>query len=166
MGTNREGSSPLKLRHKEYKVQELMSFRSSEACLLAFLASALASALGANPSIALPRLTAPVPVTFAFSASKPPGMSRFLATCAAATHWPRFLKPLHAVCASWPVSVWIFPAMAVLWLKTVLGEACDMSLCAAPPLACDPLIPSRYPVRVPRAVHWEPDASAERKLER
>jgi len=68
-----------------------------------------------------------------------------LATCAAATHWPRFLKPLHAVCASWPVSVWIFPAMAVLWLKTVLGEACDMSLCAAPPLACDLLIPESLP---------------------
>src|SRR6266704_5976339 len=134
MGTNREGSSPLKFRHKEYKVQELMSFRSSEACLLAFLASALASALGANPSIALPRLTAPVPVTSAFRASKPPGMSRFLATCAAATHWPRFLKPPQAVAASWPVSVLILPAMAVLWLRTSLGEACDMSVCevAAP----------------------------------
>src|SRR5712671_3266999 len=73
MGTNREGSSPLKLRHKEYKVQELMSFKSSEACLFAFLASALASALGANPPIALPRLTAPLPVTFALSASNPAG---------------------------------------------------------------------------------------------
>src|SRR5216683_6124127 len=145
-GTNLEGSSPfLKILHKERGFQERGSFRSSAACLFAFFASALASALGAIPWIALPRLTAPLPVTFALRESKTPGMSRFLATCAAATHCPRFLNPLHAVCASWPVSVWIFPAMAVLWLKTVLGEACDMSLCAAPPLACDPLIPDSLP---------------------
>src|SRR5882757_3188476 len=118
---------------------------SSQACLLAFLVSDLASESGASDSMALPSVMAPVPVTLALSASKPPGMFRFFATCAAATHWPRFLKPLHAVAASWPVSVWIFPAMAVLWLKTVLGEACDMSLCAAPPLACDPLIPELLP---------------------
>src|SRR6266576_4664830 len=101
---------------------------SSEACLLAFLLSDLASALGASDSMALPRLTAPLPVTLALSASKPPGMFRFFATCAAATHCPRFLQPLHAVVASSPVSVLIFPAIAVLWLRTSLGEACDRSV--------------------------------------
>src|SRR5690348_3812347 len=101
---------------------------SSSACLLAFLTSALASALASKLWMALPRLMAPVPVTFAFSASKPPVMLRFFATWAAATHWPRFLNPSQAVAASSPVSVLILPAMAVLWLSTVLGEACDMSV--------------------------------------
>src|SRR5437867_10695050 len=95
--------------------------------------------------MALPRLRAPVPVTLALSASNPPEMLRFFATCAAATHWPRFLKPLHAVCASWPVSFWIFPATALLWLRTSLGEPCDMSVWVAAPLACDPLIPESLP---------------------
>ncbi len=47
---------------------------SSDACLLAFLVSDLALALGSRASMALPRLMAPVPVIFALSASKPPGM--------------------------------------------------------------------------------------------
>src|SRR5215469_15218214 len=47
--------------------------------------------------MALPRLTELVPVIFAFNASNPPGMSRFLATCMAATHCPRFLNPEHAL---------------------------------------------------------------------
>src|SRR6266481_552489 len=113
---------------------------SSEACLLAFLVSDLVSASDASDSMALPRLMAPVPVTLALSASKPPGMFRFFATCAGATHWPRFLKPLHAVAASSPVSVLILPAMAVLWLRTVLGEACDMSVCEVAPASWDPLM--------------------------
>src|SRR6266849_8736096 len=139
MGTSQEGSSPLKVLTEELHVQELVSFRSSEACLFAFFTSAFASALGANPLIALPRLTAPVPITFALSASNPPGMSRFFATCAAATHWPMFLKPVHAVCASSPVSALILPPIAVLWLSTSLGEPCDTSVaCAAAPPACEP----------------------------
>src|SRR5437899_5848443 len=125
--------------------QELVWSRSSDACFLAFLASALASAFGASCSMALPRLTAPSPVVFALSASKPPGMSKFLATCAAATHWPMFLKPPHAVFASWPVSVWILPARAVLWLRTSLGEPRDMSACGEEPFACDPFIAESLP---------------------
>src|SRR5260370_37530957 len=114
---------------------------SSSACLFAFLASDLALALGESCSMALPRLMEPVPVTFALSAWKPPGMSRFLATWAAATHWPKFLKPLHAVWASSPVSVLIFPAIAVLWLRTSLGEACDIfELLIAPPLLASPTL--------------------------
>src|SRR6266851_3643856 len=113
---------------------------SSSACLFAFLASDLALALGESCSMALPRLMEPVPVIFAFSAAKPPGMSRFLATWAAATHWPKFLKPLHAVCASSPVSDLILPAMAVLWLSTSLGEACDISVwLIAPVLLASPV---------------------------
>src|SRR5258708_5055753 len=119
---------------------------SSDACLLAFLVSDLALASGASDSMAWPRLTAPVPVIFALSASKPPGMSRFFATCAAATHWPRFLKPLQAVCASWPVSVLILPPIAELWLRTSLGEACDMSACeVGAPASCEPLTPESLP---------------------
>src|SRR6266849_5646422 len=114
---------------------------SSSACLFAFLASDLALALGESCSMALPRLMEPVPVIFAFSAAKPPGMSRFLATWAAATHWPKFLKPLQAVRASSPVSVLIFPAIAVLWLRTSFGEACDIfELLIAPPLLASPTL--------------------------
>src|SRR5207302_8361500 len=101
---------------------------SSEACLLAFLTSDFALALGSSASIALPRLIAPVPVTLAFRASNPPGIFRFFATWAAAILWPRLLKPLQAVAASSLVTALTLPAMAVLWLSTVLGEACDMPL--------------------------------------
>jgi len=69
---------------EERVVYEAVPSRSSEACLFAFFASALASAFGASSLIALPRLTAPVPVIFALRASKPPGISRFFATWAAA----------------------------------------------------------------------------------
>src|SRR5436309_13390793 len=78
--------------------------------------------------MALPRLRAPVPVTLALSASNPPGMLRFFATCAAATHWPRFLKPLHAVAASSPGSALILPALTVWWLRTLPGEAGDRTV--------------------------------------
>ena len=123
--------------------QELVSFKSSEACLLAFLASALASASGVSDSIALPRLTEPLPVIFALSASKPPGIARFLATCAAATHCPIFLKPPQAVCASWPVKDLIFPPIAVLWLNTSLGDPCGVSAWVSPAVECDaPILPS------------------------
>src|SRR5215470_14172817 len=47
--------------------------------------------------MALPRLTEFVPVIFDFNPSNPPGMPRFLATCMAATHCPRFLNPVHAL---------------------------------------------------------------------
>src|SRR5260370_28748503 len=47
--------------------------------------------------MAVPRLTGFDPVILSFRASKPPGVSRFLATCIAAMHCPRFLKPEHAV---------------------------------------------------------------------
>ena len=50
---------------------------SCEACLLAFLTSALEFALGARLEIAWPRLTDPLPVIFALSAAKPPGMLKF-----------------------------------------------------------------------------------------
>src|ERR1700745_1795456 len=113
---------------------------SPDACLFALFSSALASASGVSPLMALPRLTASLPVIFALSASNPPGMLRFFATCAAATHWPRFLNPLHAVAASWPVSVLILSTMTVLWLNTVAGEACDISLFAVL-AAGDPLMP-------------------------
>src|SRR6266852_1106806 len=46
---------------------------------------------------------------------------------------------MHAVCASSPVSVLILPAMAVLWLSTSLGEACDiLELLIAPALLASP----------------------------
>src|SRR5215470_16580252 len=70
---------------------KLESFRSCSACLLAFLDSALAFASGASCSMALPRLSAPLPAVFALTAAKPPGILRFFATCAAATHCPKFL---------------------------------------------------------------------------
>src|SRR5258708_31337554 len=47
--------------------------------------------------MALPRLTAFDPVILPFRASKPPGISSFLATGIGAMHCPRFLKPEHAV---------------------------------------------------------------------
>src|ERR1700745_192417 len=99
---------------------------SSSACLFAFLTSDFALALGSKLWMALPRLMAPVPVTLNLRASKPPVMLRFFATWAAATHWPKFLKPSQALAASSLVNALIFLAMAVLWLSTVLGEACDM----------------------------------------
>src|SRR5712664_857826 len=90
--------------------------------------------------MALLRLVKPAPVIFALSASTAPVMSRFLATGPAATHWPKFLKPLHAACASWPVSDLILPAMAVLWLSTSLGEEWDISVwLIAPPLLASPM---------------------------
>src|SRR6266481_9980107 len=142
----------MKVLAEEHVVQELPSFRSSEACLFAFFTSAFVSTLGAKPSIALPRLMALLPVVFALSASNPPGMSRFFAMCAAATHWPMFLKPPHAVCASWPVSVLILPAIAVLWLRTVLGEACDMSVWVAAPFSCDSLMLEPLPFPCPEDI--------------
>src|SRR5579859_3312551 len=125
----------------------LDSLRSCSACLLAFFASDLALALGASCSMALPRLIAPEPAVFDLRASNPPGMSRFLATWAAATHWPRFLKPLHAEVASSPVSVLILPAIAVLWARTSFGEECIMSMWLAdgefpsPPVVAEPREP-------------------------
>src|SRR6266404_5475061 len=102
------------LREELETTYEVDSFKSSDVCLFAFLASPLASASRANSLIAFPRLTEQLPVIFALSASNPPGMSRFFATCAAATHCPRFLKPLQAVSASLPVRPLIFAAIAVL----------------------------------------------------
>src|SRR5260370_40665454 len=122
---------------------------SSDACLLAFLVSDLALALGSRASMALPRLMAPVPVIFALSASKPPGMSRFFATCAAATHWPRFLKPPQAVAASWPVSGLILPATAGLWPRTSLGEGGAMTGCEGA-AAVSGELPTPEPVSGPR----------------
>src|SRR5512146_3489784 len=55
--------------------------------------------------MALPRFTAPLPVILSFNASKPPGMSRFLATWSAAMHCPRFLNPEHALWRSLPGTV-------------------------------------------------------------
>lgn len=52
----------------------------------------------------LPRLSPPI--TLVFRSAKE--MPRFLLTWAAAMHWPRFLKPAHAVFASMPVKVEIF----------------------------------------------------------
>src|SRR6267154_3607019 len=95
--------------------------------------------------MAFPRLTEPLPVTFALSASNPPGISRFFATWAAATHWPRFLNPSQAIAASWPVSALILPAIAVLWLNTSLGEPCDRSLWVVAAFPCEPLIPESLP---------------------
>src|SRR6266481_7298949 len=129
----------------QFSVQEVVSFKSSSACLLAFLVSALASASGANPLMALPRLTASAPVTLALRASNPPGMLRFFATCAAATHCPIFLKPPQAVCASSPVNVLILPAIAVLWLRTSLGAPCDMLELAVEPAPCELLMPGSLP---------------------
>src|SRR5215470_9775518 len=86
----RSKASPPEHRHR-FKLQQdydlvSASFMSSSSCLFAFLTSDLELAVGSRAPMALPRLIEPVPVTLAFKASKPPGLSRFFATCAAATH--------------------------------------------------------------------------------
>src|SRR6266849_1680992 len=72
------------------------SFTSWSACCLAFLVSVLTLALGSSAWIAFPRLigfdvavevpVGEMPSILSFSAVNPPGISRFLATWAAATH--------------------------------------------------------------------------------
>src|SRR6266436_4928801 len=72
------------------------SFTSWSACCLAFLVSALTLALGSSVWIAFPRLIGfdvavevpfgEMPSILSFRAVNPPGISRFLATWAAATH--------------------------------------------------------------------------------
>ena len=76
------------------------SLISVSAAFSAFCASVLASTAGFSSEIAWPRLAGLVPVIFAFSVSN--GMSRLRETCAAATNWPRFLKPALAFCRSVP----------------------------------------------------------------
>src|SRR6266700_5514129 len=56
-----------------------------------------------------------VPVMSSFRQSKL--MPRFLLTCAAATHWPRFLKPAQASVADSPVSDEILFASLVFLLR-------------------------------------------------
>src|ERR1019366_2517940 len=80
--------------------------------------------------MALPRLTLFVPVILPFNAPKPPGISRFFATCRAATHCPRFLKPEQALCRLPPGTATPLFARAfvndvfslLLLFKVVVGE--------------------------------------------
>lgn len=110
--------------------QEADVLISSFACLLAFLDSDLALAEGTRDWMALPRLM-PLPDVIAdLKASIPPGILRFCATCAAATHCPMVLNPPQAVEASSLVNVLIFPAMTGLWLRTSLGAAFIELACA------------------------------------
>src|SRR5258708_40206463 len=89
--------------------------------------------------MALPRLTAFDPVILPFRASKPPGISRFLATCIAAMHCPRFLKPEHAVLRLPPDteiplfdSALVSELSSLLLLSTVAGD-------------CEPMLGWRIP---------------------
>src|SRR5215472_1706245 len=102
--------------------------------------------------MALPRLM-PLPDVMAdFKASKPPGILRFCATCAAATHCPMFLNPPQAVAASSPVSALIFPPITGLWLRTSLGAAFIE-------LAWD--VEVAFPLAAPVEVLWLPAAAVE-----
>src|ERR1700747_628977 len=100
--------------------------------------------------MALPRL---MPLLIAdLKASIPPGMLRFCATCAAATHSPIVLNPPQALEASSPVSVLICAAMTLLWLRASLGvERID--------LACD--VEVAFPLAAPIEVLWFPAAAVE-----
>src|SRR5690349_457833 len=95
------------------------SLMSCLACLFAFLASSLLFAVGLSVWMALHRLM-PLPLTLgdtgrlSLEGAATPVMSAFmqsqviprsLLTSAAATHWPRFLKPEQACCAGWAVRV-------------------------------------------------------------
>src|SRR5215470_16910086 len=94
--------------HRFSTYELLESCRSWSACFFPFLASVLAFTVGLSVWIALPRLIVVVPdfdvagavhvapavafpVIASFRQSKL--MPRFLLTCAAATHWPKFLNP-------------------------------------------------------------------------
>src|SRR5258708_5840290 len=104
--------------------------------------------------MAFPRLTAFVPVTLSFRASKPPGMSRFLATCSAATHCPRFLKPEHALWRSPPGTETPLFASALLneVFSLLLLLSTDVGDCEAMlewPIPVDPTSVGRPLVPVP-----------------
>ena len=93
----------------------LEPFRSWLACRVPLLASVLLLAFGLRVWMAFPRLIDLVPVPAGQDdplAGACPVMSdfrhaklipRFLLTWAAATHWPRFLNPEHALSAGMPV---------------------------------------------------------------
>src|SRR5258708_32157942 len=100
--------------------------------------------------MASPRLTAFVPVVLLFNASNPPGISRFLATCIAATHCPRFLKPEHALCRLPPGTViplfdkaLVSELFILLLSNTVVGECEPMLEC---PIPVDPVSIERVPI--------------------
>jgi len=62
------------------------------------------------------------PVISAFRAEKPPGRSRFFATCSAATHWPRFRNPAHVVFRSPP------GAVTPLFASAFVSDVSNLSL--------------------------------------
>src|ERR1700745_3393952 len=101
-------------------------FRSRLACCWPFLASVLLLVFGLRVEMAFPKLIdlpvvaaghaeveleGAVPVIALFRQSKL--MPRFLLTWAAATHCPRFLKPVQDCCADSPVSEAILPDSCV-----------------------------------------------------
>src|SRR6266852_5513897 len=63
---------------------------------------------------------------------------------------------MHAVCASSPVSDLILPAMAVLWLSTSLGEACDISEWLIAPLLLASPLPEPDALEGPRPAGGPP----------
>src|SRR5579864_1779393 len=97
--------------------------------------------------MALPRLTPFPAVILFFKASKPPGISRFLATCIAATHCPRFLNPEHAVLRLPPgteiplfANALVNEVSILLLLSTVVGDCEPMLECLIP---AEPIPPGR-----------------------
>src|SRR6266702_1128755 len=102
---------------------------SAFASLLAFFASALEFTFAPPKSwIALPRLTEREPVILACRSLN--GIPRFLETCKAATHWPKFLNSEHAdwrlppgtVTPLFPSAVVSEESSLVFVLNTALGD--------------------------------------------
>src|SRR5260370_17711625 len=126
---------------------------------MAFLDSDFASACGANVWMALPRLifdvfvqvdapTAVLVVISHINAAKPPLIFRFLATCAAATNWPKFLNALASVLRSVTLVVPVRPSSLVARLelcsKTLPGSVLAIAFdepCAPPAEALFPCLP-------------------------
>src|SRR5713101_2406348 len=109
--------------------------------------------------MALPRLTAFVPVILSFKASKPPGISRFFATCIAAMHWPRVLNPEHALWRLPPgteippfASALVSEVLSLLLSSTLVGDCEPMlewPMPVDPTSAGRPLVPGPTPDGAP-----------------
>src|SRR6266404_6649388 len=126
-------SSPDMSHEKEWdlKVRQPICYEPDEslmswfASFMAFLDSDLESTCGSNVWMALPRLilvvfvhvdVAPAAVLVVIShikAANPPGIFRFLLTCAAATNWPKFLNALASFSRSVRFVVLVRPSSLV-----------------------------------------------------
>src|SRR5712692_5309206 len=83
--------------------------------------------------MAWPRLSEGEPVIGPFSLVKVQEPPRLCATCAAATHWPRFLNSLHATRGSWPMSVCSFEVSLGFRARSWSGVFCpELVLLEAP----------------------------------